>query len=368
MFKAARDWRLFLYAPLLGASLAYAAPTVTGMSGTASDGATISISGSAFGTKSAAAPFYWGDFESATVGQTAFQAGLDNLGSDLIALPYVSSDRPLGGKKSLRMDYLVNKDSLFPRVGKGGLNATEVYVSVWMYWLHTAGSGGSPFIFKVVRGGANPPYSGDPRFYETIRPDNSGGVTWGDRGSVDSTGVPTYDDTFNAGQNSGAWHHMEYYYKLSTPGVADGVYQTWVDGVLNANITNTMSRAAGNSALINYVMSPYDGIDSYGVTNAYSVWVDDFYIDTTRARVEIGDAATLASCKTRFVQPATKWTDSSISVSLSLNTFASGSKVYLYVFDSKGNVNAQGYPVTVGAAGTTPPPAVVPDAPVLTVK
>lgn len=366
MFNAAGFWRVFLYASFLGAPLVYAAPAITSVSGTANAGATISISGSAFGSKPKAAPFFWSDFESGTVGQTALQAGLDDLGTDGQGLPVVATERAVSGAKSLRMDYLLNKDSMFPRVGKGGLNSTEVYVSVWMYWLHTAGPGGSEFIFKQVRGGANPPYNGVPRFYETIRPDNAGVVTWGDRGSVESTGATTYDDTFNAGQNSGAWHHMEYYYKLSTPGAADGVYQTWVDGVLNGNLTNIMTRAAGNSSLINYVMSPFDGNDSYGLTNSYSEWIDNFYIDTTRARVELGDAATLSSCKTRYVQPATQWTDSSISVTLSLGTFASGTKVYLYVFDSNGNVNAQGYPVTVGAAVTSGPS--VPNAPVLTVN
>jgi hypothetical protein len=363
MFKP-RDGRHLLFATALAAPIAYATPAVTGVTGTANGGATITISGSGFGSKPNAGPFYWTDFESTTVGQSALQAGLDDLGTDGQGLPVVATDRALSGNKSLRMNYLLNKDSMFPRVGKGGLSSTEVYVSVWMYWQHTAGSGGSPFIFKMVRGGANPPYSGHPSFYETIRPNNSGVVTWGDRGSVDSNGVPTYDDTFNAGQNSGAWHHMEYYFKLSTPGSADGVYQTWVDGVLNGNITKTMSRAAGNSELINYVMSPFDGNDSYGLTNSYSEWIDNFYIDTTRARVELGDAATLVSCKTRYVQPATKWADGSISATVSLSTFAAGTKVYVYVFDSSGSANSAGYPLTVGASTQS----AVPDAPVLTVK
>lgn len=338
-----------------------AAPSIKGVEGAVSQGETITISGSGFGSRSNATPFYWSDFESATVGQNALQAGLDDLGTDGQGLPYVRNDLALSGTKSLRMDYLQNKDSMFPRVGKNGLNATEVYVSVWTYWKRTAGNGGAPFIFKLVRGGTNPAYSGVPRFYETIRPNDSGTVTGSDRGSVNSSGTTTWAQDVNAGQNAGGWHRSEYYFKLSTPGVADGVFKTWVDGTLNSNLTATMSRTSGTSALINYVMSPFDGNDSYGMSNAYSVWVDDFYIDTTRARVELGDASTLSASKKRYILPSTKWSDGSVSVKVNLSTFTSGAKAYLYVFDASGNANSSGYPVTIGAADSKKP-----DAPVLT--
>ena len=358
-------WSSSVFCTLLcAAPLSYAAPALSGVSGAISQGSTISITGSNFGTKPTPAPFYWNDFESATVGQTALQAGLDDEGTDGQGLPIVRNDKVFSGKNSLRMDYLLNKDSMFPRVGKSGLNSNEVYVSAWMYWTHTAGSGGSPFIFQLVRGGANPPYSGNPRFYETIRPNAQGVVAGVDRGSVDANNSTTYDDTVNAGQNANGWHRVEYYFKLSDPGVANGIYQTWVDGKLNANITNTMSRPAGNSETINYVMSLFDGNDSYGTTNSYSVWMDDFFVDTTRARVEVGDASTLSACKTRTVLPAVTWSNTTISVKASVGMFAAGSTAYLYVYDANGNVNSTGYAIKIGATssgGSTSP--VVPDPP-----
>jgi hypothetical protein len=360
------------YAPVIfgallcGVQYSHASPAVTGASGTVSQGSVITVSGSGFGTKPTAAPYYFNDFESATVGQTALQAGLDDEGNDGQGIPYVRNDKAFSGKNSLRMDYLVNKDSMFPRIGKGGLNSNMVYVSVWTYWTHTAGSGGSPFIFKMVRGGANPSYSGVPKFYETIRPSLAGVVGATDRGSVNSSNVSTYSDNVNAGQNSDGWHRSEYYFKLSDAGVANGQYQTWVDGVLNANVSNTMSRLAGTTSTINYVMSPFDGIDSYGTTNSYQVWVDDFYVDTTLARVEIGDASTLAGCKKRTVLPSKTWSDSSITANANVGMFPSGSKAYLYVFDANGNANATGYAVTIGASttsGGTTTTAVVPQPP-----
>lgn len=356
---------LFFLAFLCGAQASNAAPTLAGVSGTVSPGSTLTVTGSGFGTKPIPTPYFFSDFESASLGQTALQAGLDDEGTDGLGLPIVRNDKALSGKQSLRMDYPLNKDSMFPRIGKGGLNSNEVYVSVWTYWTHTAGSGGSPFIFKMVRGGANPSYSGVPRFYETIRPSLAGAVMGTDRGSVNSSNVTTWSDNVNAGQNANGWHRSEYYFKLSDAGVANGQFQTWVDGVLNANVSNTMSRLSGTSSNINYVMSPFDGIDSYGMSNAYQVWADDFYVDTTRARVEIGDASTLSACKIRNILPPQTWSANQISVKANVSMFPSGSRAFIYVFDSNGNVNSTGYPVTIGltvnstggtTTGTTPNP------------
>ena len=335
------------------AQYSYAAPVVTGTSGTLGQGETISILGSGFGTRPQPAPFYWSNYEDYAVGQSALQAGLDDLGTDGQGLPYIRSDRAISGSKSLRMDYLLNKDSMFPRIGKGGLTSTSVYVSAWMYWTRTAGDGNGAFIFKLVRGGANPPYSGVPRFYETIFPEPNGIVTAADRGSVNSAGSTTWTQDLRGLQNRDGWHRIEYYYQLSTPGVSDGIFQSWVDGIRNVNLLNDRNRLSGNSSLINYVMSPFDGNDSYGLSNSYRIWVDNFYIDTTRARVEIGNASTLVASNTRYIQPTTQWSDGSISVKLELNTFTEGQRVYLYVFDSTGNVNSQGYPLTIG--GTDQP-------------
>jgi hypothetical protein len=325
-------------------------PVLTAVSGTASPGATLTISGSGFGTKASAKPFYFGDYESATVGQTALQAGLDDAGTDGHGVPIVRTDRAFSGKQSLRMDYGLNQGAngnMFPRIGKSGLNTTEVYVSVWTYWVRTAGPGTPSPIFKFVRGGAIPFYSGIPQFHETIRPLASGIIGGTDRGTVNSDGTGIADNRLSAGQDAGGWHRSEYYFKLSDAGVANGVFQSWVDGKLNANVLNTMSRLAGNTALINYIMSPADGMDSYGLDNAYQLWIDDFYIDTTRARVEVGDAPTLEACKTRTVLPTSQWAEASIAVTANLSMFATGSTVYLYVFNSNGNANSQGYPVTV---------------------
>ena len=59
-------------APLAIASLlavqAHAAPTISGASGTFADGSSVTITGSAFGTKASGGPLVWDTFEKGTVG------------------------------------------------------------------------------------------------------------------------------------------------------------------------------------------------------------------------------------------------------------------------------------------------------------
>lgn len=360
MKTVSRFQRAQLLAFVLAAHCAYAAPVITKESGNLSQGGTITITGTGFGANAHPAPIYYSNFNSYPVGTQSAQTGLKNLNGDPGALyAYVDNTRGLGGSKSLRQDYPLNKNGLFPEIGLTGLNTPEVYVSSWIYWERTAGSGsGTLPIFKLVRAESNDVYHGFPGFYDTIRPNSSGVVVAVDRGSIAATDVVTNDDTQNAEPNSGAWHKISYYYQLSTPGVANGIFQSWVDGVLDANITNTMSLPAGTTATINNVISPLDGMSNYGYSNSYSVWIDNFYVAATRARVELGDASTFSASKVRYIQPAITWSDGSISATVETNTFAPGTQVYLYVIDANGNVNSQGYPVTISGSA-------LPNAPVL---
>jgi len=336
---------------------AFGEPVISTTAGSVSANSTITVIGSSFGTRTSATPYYFDDFESYLVGTDALHAGLQDNGYDGQGLPYVRSDRSISGSKSMRMDYVAGKDSMFPRLGKQGFSTTEVYVSMWTYITHTTGTKPYP-VFKLVRGGAMPTYSGRPGFYETVRHNAAGVVEGTDRGSGNSAGQTTWTQDIlpGGGQDTGAWHRTEYYYKLSTPGVADGIWQQWVDGVQNVNLTNDMNRLAGNASTIQYMMAPFDGNDSYNdsangiIDNSWQIWLDDFYIDTTRARVEIGDASSFTKCKVKFIQPSTSWNDTSITVNTELGTFSAGQTVYVYVVDANGVVNTLGYPILVGSS------------------
>lgn len=93
------------------------------------------------------------------------------------------------------------------------------------------------------------------------------------------------------------------------------------------------------------------------------VYYDDIYIDTTRARVEIGDNAIWASCTQREIQIPTAWDASGTSISATFNwgSFGTGVSVYAFVVDSSG-VASGGYEILTGATpGATTPTASITD-------
>jgi hypothetical protein len=79
------------------------------------------------------------------------------------------------------------------------------------------------------------------------------------------------------------------------------------------------------------------------------VYVDDIFIQLdTEARVEIGDKSTWNACTKREVQVPISWNSSTIQARVNQGSFSNGETAYLYVVDSNGNVNNQGYIVTIG--------------------
>ena len=51
----------------------------------------------------------------------------------------------------------------------------------------------------------------------------------------------------------GQWYFIEQHVRLNTPGVFDGFYEGWVDGVKTSEITNTRFRATGQNYLIDVI-------------------------------------------------------------------------------------------------------------------
>lgn len=70
----------------------------------------------------------------------------------------------------------------------------------------------------------------------------------------------------------------------------------------------------------------------------YRYWVDDVYLDTDWARVMIGNSATYSACSFIAPQPATAWSNTSVTVSLNLDGFPSGDSRYLHVIDDTNTV------------------------------
>jgi hypothetical protein len=347
-------------------TLATVGAGIADVSGTMLDGSALTITGSSFGTKAVAAPVLFDNFENATVGSNlpgrvppigtaaAYQQ-FDPIGG-AASIPKISSARPYGGTKHARMDYPTNSTGIFPKLANNVGHMNEVYIAFWAYHSRYAGTGSvGSFIFKWNRAGGGPdPYSANPRFYETIRAGTYPDMTWVDRGYVTATGttwdqnLPNYSGANE--QDGDRWNFIEYFYKLSTPGVANGEWRKWVNGIAcTTSGANQMTRAAADSQDIQFVISCFDGLDSYAAGSGFYLDLDCYWIDSTRQRVVVGNASTWAACTRKDPQPASAWADGSITVTANLPNYASGTTVYFYVIDASGNpINANGFAKVVG--------------------
>jgi hypothetical protein len=79
------------------------------------------------------------------------------------------------------------------------------------------------------------------------------------------------------------------------------------------------------------------------------VWVDDVYVQYGLARVLSGDAPRYSDCKELEIQiPTGSWSDRELTIRSHTAAVGSGSRRWLYVFDSSGRFNEVGYPIWVG--------------------
>ena len=79
------------------------------------------------------------------------------------------------------------------------------------------------------------------------------------------------------------------------------------------------------------------------------MYIDEVYIDTTRARVFLSDSSTWAaidSTKEKDIQIPTAWSSGSVTVDCNIPSFTSGN-LYMYVINADGEVNENGFEVTI---------------------
>jgi len=96
-------------------------------------------------------------------------------------------------------------------------------------------------------------------------------------------------------------------------------------------------------------------------TNTHPVY-DDIYVATgpnARARIDIGDNATYGLCKKISLSVPTSWSDNKLMVNVQHPPgFNLGDTAYIFIFDSNGLHNTNGYPVKIGTKYPEVAPAI----------
>lgn len=323
------------------APVALAAPSVSGVSGTLSSGQTITISGSGFGTKPQAAPLVWDDFESGTAGKlvagSAANVGKWDSGGGSESVTYTTAKAYAGSKAALH-DFVSNYNASLAKNG----SYPRLYLDFWILtdYIDQKSRNWKPWRLYGDNDSLQLDYVWLCNGQLMNRVHESSGWSKGDWGG----------NTYSKNQ----WMHVQLIYGASTANKEDGTIRHFINSqVYGLNSGAVMTRR--NSADFNQIRIGHywarDGIDGCSSNSGARVYVDNVYIDTSWARVELGNASTYAASTQREIQVPSQWSNGSVNVKVNTGKFAAGSTAYLYVTDASNNTSP-GVAVKVGGSAS----------------
>jgi len=320
--------------------IAYAIPSIQGVSGSLVDGGILVISGASIGSKTPAAPLLWDNVESgsASVAWTQLDAGISIYSS---TGQLANSAHCFRMDKALQTTYNMLKtqeitSQLYTFVKrKYAYDMTHDNHKFFRLWQSGVDDGyvKNSVVFSYLDGYDNPKYhmrQGEGVFVNPENPIPS----WIVLLSLDLW--PQVD----------VWQTDEFFIQLET-GI--GVY----DGVMGYRLNNSDHRSwATNRGNFDVHQNyPYTDIyvDNYSHDHPLGngpdyYYVDDVYIDTTWTRVMIGDDPVFDDCVSLEIQIPTAWNSGTGEISITLNQGAMDSLEgkYLFVIDST-NTPSSGY-------------------------
>jgi hypothetical protein len=348
---------------LLMVHVSHSAPAISSVSGTATNGQTITIYGAGFGVKSPAKPVLWADFEGGNINPNS-TLGLTSSWYRTDGWVY-SAGVGWGGSGGIKVDPSLHSAA-------NGTSDLAFRLSGWYFNALSQKS----FWFRRVK-----------RDYTTANLGGSGLKTWEAMPYPDQyTNVNNV--VMNAG--SGQWITQQispdayYYYDSGTTwtrnwiseeaviqvGASAGAsakLKTLVNGAIVGNALGNGDphiclRGSGDLNIDQIDIAFHGAYSSSGDYQSYPDFYDHLYVDNTWARVYIGDHSTWGENTTwhKEIQIPTAWSDQSVAVAFNQGTFQAGQTVYLYVVDANDQANAAGYPLTVGQGGSTGTPPATP--------
>jgi hypothetical protein len=323
---------------LFSANTVFAEPFISALSGIVSNGGSLTIQGTEFGSKSPAAPLFWDNFEEGASGQllsteqkwtTQEECTAANNGG--IPSMIFSSEMSNSGSKSAKQVLVRNK----PCWTRTRLGLIGDQSNIFFSYKYFAQAGGSGDHTKMGRVGNNDDVHNTP---------NSGYTAFGP--NYWYTFADRYSETALAYVRvvQGQWVRDDTYQTLSSDNTSNGTVQVWRNGVQQFSSNSMITKSSASSAdYYNQVFMPY-----YNEGGTRTVFVDDVYIDNTLSRVEICPGSTWSNRGSCEIQIPSSWSSTSITAVVNQGAIPSGETRYLYVVDSTGAANTQGSQITIG--------------------
>jgi hypothetical protein len=368
-----RTWKSGTKAASLGLSAclvtalsatAGAAPAVSSADGTFDHKASVTITGSGFGTKANAAPVIWDD-----------ASGSDILAKWDLATPNTNASYNLNYRAPQRGISLphnhVTKYIAGGHGGSGPQGGAQVvmwkkrtmssypqysYISWYQRsddnWVFGDDDNYKVFDFTRGFGGYDLPYNWYIEYNQRPTSRTSGAAWHILDDSSASLSTPTSSWWYGPAVNpmSGQWTKIELEIKYTNQ--TDGYINLYENGVRKIDYKG---RTDGYSDTLRS-----EGVGGYArMYNQSNNWryFADVYLDYSLARVVIANNANLSSATIIETQVPTNWSSSSITFNVNLGKFKQGDRAYVHVVDSTGARSSTGLAMTVGGGAEARPSA-----------
>jgi hypothetical protein len=297
-------------------------PSISSTSGTWSNGNSITISGSSFGSKGTAEPMVWATFDS-DIDPTDLgtQTSWGSVGNMAWSSDYGGTAKASNGSGTWTLmvskNYWTSDGQKIYVYKKEKKNFTITDDSQnWKIWRMWASGYTYPNIYASTSNG---------RVYVEGMGSESG--FWG----LDRTGTTD-------------WVTVELIVRASTYGNKDGLLTVLYDNdVAGSGTIMTRDGTDSDYMTMNFVIHGVlanSGSWDPAWSDSNRMWADDVYVDDTWARVVVGDASTWNGCSKKEMQIPSAWSGNSITVTAHQGGFGSFSGKYLYVIDADGNVSS----------------------------
>ena len=350
-----------------------ATPSITGATGVV-DGLSVTISGTAFGTKSTPVPQVFDNFDFNDAGRQLddiiTNKACSNYGqwvnksNDNIPTYTNLNNRPgsiLCSYNPLSATTATNHAPMF--IDFADSHQSSVLIDFWFSFsfdAHLDGDETGQWQYKIWRFGDGDEVDGQAHF-QNLWINRNDGTTYKKfyeifHNDVTNPNWPSDGDTsldLDYFKQDGTWQHV--IIRIKDTGKAD-IYINDVRETTDADLTMT-TWIAGDEwkrATFGWYLGTESWTNPSGpVPEIWSYW-DDIYIDNTWQSVYIGNASTWANCTHREIQIPTAWTDTSITINVNQGSFDTCGTYYLFVVDEDG-VPSAGYPVRIVTGAGQPP-------------
>lgn len=343
------------------AESSWAAPSISDVSGIFANGSQITISGSGFGTKEAAPPIKFDNFEQCTVGdiiQNGWSVHQTTTNPPRCSQDYLRTNSERNFRADLGPGDTVDRNSYIYYTHNSACN--RVFVSFWVRFdWGFPGLGTEDYqvkLWRITNNGINTDYPEISNFNWTgiNNPRHYYQVNYGS--GAESYAAGTYPIN--------SWFLVELQAKENDVRLVNGVLEVDANGSLevwHSNVFGPISKPSNQMNIVtrdildswdSFIFGQWLGnVDQTGIDEYADIYFDDIYIDNSWARVIIGDQPTYESCAKREMQIPASWSNESIQFDVNQGSFNNGQQAYLYVVDSEGAVNTNGYLITFGTGG-----------------